>query len=238
MEFTLNLNNPTTPATALTSGGVVHGTVLNTIGDFSGTITGRLSPAKLGNSGFVTASGAYLTNLERWKLSMRCPALPATAMTGSAVTDRSFVPGIITSTGSWTAAIDDTTPLVKPGVSYSATLKLLENDANDQTLAATIYTTGAPFTVKVGEVSLVEVPFAVSGDITAAGTGGSGGIPSPLFAAGVIQRPAVGELILQAHAGRTYTGNAFWTSIDIDVPVDDLITVTVNFQGSGALTIA
>jgi len=212
--------------------------------EVSGTIQGKTSPTILGSTGLVTASGAYTTNVKSWTMELNAPPFESTAMTGAAQTFKSFVPGLISATGSWTANVDHATALVLPNtVVATAVFKLVENSANDHTLSCNIVTTDVSFGATVGELVEVTVGFSVNGSITAAGTSASG-IPAPLFAdaitssAGVVQPPATGALVLRSATSRTYTVDAFWSSIRINVPVNDLVTYDIGFQGTSTLTIA
>jgi hypothetical protein len=206
--------------------------------EVSGTIQGKTSPTILGSTGLVTASGAYTTNVKSWTMELNAPPFETTAMTGAAQSFKSFIPGLISGTGSWTANVDGTTALVLPNTEVaSAVFKLVENASNDHTLTCAIVTTDVSFGATVGELVEVTVGFSINGTITAAGTSGSG-LPAPIFTAGSVAAPALGELVLRSATSRTYTGSAFWSSIRINVPVNDLVTYDIGFQGSGSWTIA
>jgi hypothetical protein len=207
--------------------------------EVSGTIQGKTSPTILGSTGLVTASGAYTANVKSWTMELNAPPFETTAMTGAAQTFKSFIPGLISGTGSWTANVDHSTALVLPNtVVATATFKLVENSTGtDGTLSCAIVTTDVSFGTTVGELVEVTVGFSINGTITSAGTSATG-IPAPLFAPGTITAPPIDELQLRSATNRTYTGDAFWSSIRINVPVNDLVTYDIGFQGTSTWTIA
>lgn len=233
-EFTLNMGADEFDTTALSGSGVTTMAYLPGMYNLSGTIRSRIEPMRLGTAGFITASSAYLTNLRGWTMNLVRQSLPADVQTsGAAQTYRAFLPSLIDWNGTWTAFLDDTTAAVIPGTSYSATFRLID-DTTDHTLAGTIITTGAGIPVRVGNTSEVTYNYRGSGAITAAGSGAV----TRLFPTSPIPSSAAGSLVLQAVTSRTYTMSAFWTRIGLNVPVDGPITVDIDFQGTGAVTIA
>ena len=177
MEASLSINRPEVDFTQLTTSttGVLNYSFGSSIGDWSATLKARFEPGQVGNTGFVTAASAFLANIRAYTLTLESSPKETTALIGGPVVWKTFIPSIIRGSGSWTAAVDDTTALVVPGgTAHSATFKLIENASSDHTLAAECITTGSSFTAKVGEVGLVTVPFVLSGAITAAGTSAAG----------------------------------------------------------------
>ena len=234
-EFTLNSGADEFDATALSGSGVTTRTYKPGMYNLSGTIRSRIEPLRLGTAGFITASGAYLTNLKGWSLNLVRPALPADIQTsGAAQVYRAFLPGLIAWEGTWTAFLDDATVAVLPGNAYAAAVFRLIDDTTDHTLTGDIITTGVAIPVAVGNTSDVTYNYRGSGAITAAG----GSAVTRLFPTSPIPSSAAGSLVLQAVTSRTYTQSAFWTRIGLNVPVDGPITVDIDFQGTGALTIA
>ena len=235
-EFTLNSGADEFDTTALNGSGVSAMTRAPGMYNVSGSIRTRVEPMRLGTGGFITASGAYLTNLKGWNLNITRPAFPADVqVNGTGTAYREFLPGIYSWGGSWTAFFDATTPVVLPGTAYTAAVfKILEEAAGtDHTLTGNIVTTGMGVPVKVGDLSQVTYNFEGSGALTSAGSGAV----TPIFAVGAWPSSAAGALVLQAVTNQTFSLSAFWTRIGLSVPVDGPITVDIDFQGTGALTI-
>lgn len=235
-EFTLNSQADEFDSTPL-SGTTAARTYAAGMYNLSGTIRTRVEPLRLGTGGFITASGAYLTNLKGWQMNISRPALPADVqVNGTGTIYRAFLPGIYSWDGSWTAFFDDTTVCVLPGTAYaSAVFKILEESGGtDHTLTGNIITTGMGIPIRVGELSQVTYNYRGSGALTSAGSGAV----TPIFAVGAWPSSAAGSLVLQAVTNQTFTQSAFWTRIALSVPVDGPITLDIDFQGTGALTIA
>lgn len=199
---------------------------------------GRLNPAKLGNTGSVTFSGGYVANVRSYRLNLNWDVLDSTSMSGSTVANRSFInAGILKWGGEYVARVDDTTALVLPGASAATlTLKVAEDGANDVQLSGSATATRLGAVVRIGQLAEANYSFVGSGDLTS--QKGSSTYATFLFADGPVGVPATGSLVLRSHTGRTYTGNAFMSSMTIDVAVDGMIGIEIGFQGTGALTVA
>ena len=82
----------------------------------------------------------------------------------------------------------------------------------------------------------VNVSQSRSGDLTAAG--------DKFFDAGAITPitdPSSDTLTLKAHeAGatdRTFSGDAFWSRVEINCAVNQLVTASIDFQGTGSWSV-
>lgn len=238
-EFTLTGTKPEADVTPFVSGGTAFRQFALGLGEWSAAMSTRLSPVKYGSGGLVTASAAYTTNVRSWRMSIAAtPAEKSTVMNATPPTWQTYVPNLVQWSGTYEAFVDDTTALVFPtSTAESITFKLVENASADHTLSGSCLIQQLSAPIRIGSISVATYSFRGTGTLTAAGTSGSG-VGAPLFAAGALTKPAVGSLVLQAASGRTYTGDAFWESIDIDCVVDEVINVTINAKGTGALTIA
>lgn len=231
-EFTLNMEAPTEDVTPFNGSGVTFTSNIPNIRSWSGSITTRFTTALIGSSGLVTFGSGYTANTRAWTLDLTNDAKDTTVFNGSGVTYRTFVPGLLSWGGTYETYVDNTTALVFPGASAaSATFKLVEDGATDRTLAGNIIASSVPVTVQVGELPTATFTYVGSGTLTAAGS-------ANFFPSGAIVAPETGSLVLQSYTSRTYTGDAFFTSVSISCAVDGVITATINFQGTGALTIA
>lgn len=231
-EFSLNYDAPTEDVTPFNGSGVVFARNLANLRQWSGSISTRLTTAVLGSTGLVTFASGYVVNARAWVININTEAKDTTIFSGSGVTNRSFVPGIINWGGTYDTLLDNTTAITAPGAAAaSATFKMVEDGATDRTLAGNIIVNAIPVSVQIGEVPTAQFAFTGDSTLTAAGTGG-------FFPSGALVAPETGSLVLQAYTGRTYTGDAFFTGVSINCAVDGVITATINFQGTGALTIA
>lgn len=201
---------------------------------WDGTITQRLDSAVTGVGGSVTWSqlGATLQAIVRsWSLTLTAPPIDVT--TFSTTGPRSFVSGVMSWAASMQVFLDSTAVLPAPGSSSSLTLQI----STGNTLAGTAYLVGWDTSVGPNNQLIATVNAMGTGTLTATDGGGN------FFGAGAITPDDDPEanssaLVLQSSTGQTYTGDAMWTSVTIDCPVDGLVSCAVNYQGSGALTIA
>lgn len=238
-RWNLNVTNPETDVTPMASGGATARAYALGLGQWDGSISTRLNPVKYGSGGLVSGSSSYVTNTRNWRLSIAAtPVEKSTAMNGTPPTWQTWLPNLISWSGTYEAMLDTSTSLTLPSITADTlTFKMVENASNDHTLSgsALVSQLGAP--IQVGQLAVATYSFRGTGAITAAGTSGSG-VGNPIFAAGAVAGPASGELVLTSSSGKTYTGDAFWTSVDINCVVDEVIDITINFQGTGALAIA
>jgi hypothetical protein len=244
-EFTLAVNSDSFPTTAF--GSVTAEDFANGLYSWTASIASRLEPFSAGGGGLVTYADGYTDNVKAWSMTMNWAALESTVFDSagtSTIESKSFTPGLLNWSGTYTAILDDTTALSlpEPGTRGTATFKIVEDGANDQTLAGTVITTSVSAPVRVGRLSEVSIGYQGAGALTAAGTGGSTWANNFFDYwiannSGVLQIPATGELVLTAHSGRTYTGDAFPSSIALNVAVGQPVTVNITAQGSGDLAI-
>lgn len=222
------------------------------LGEWSGTITSQISPAALGANGSVTFSGLG-GNISGYTLNLNANATESTVFSGSGVAWKTFLPGLFDWSGTFTGDLDDTTAIVTGassggtiwtlgGATASLVLKLLDEGTTDHTFTGNAYVTQASPSIRIGEKAGASYNFRGTSNLTAAGQTAGNTYTNPFEYditnnTGVIQRPAADPIVLTADTGRTYEGSAFWTSIAISCAVDQPITVTVGFRGSGALDI-
>jgi hypothetical protein len=245
-EFTLAVNSDSFPTTAF--GSVTAEDFANGLYSWTASIASRLEPFSAGGGGLVTYADGYTANVKAWSMTMNWAALESTVFDSagtSTIESKSFTPGLLNWSGTYTAILDDTTALSlpEPGTRGTATFKIVEDGANDQTLAGTVITTSVSAPVRVGQLSEVSIGYQGAGPLAATGTSGSTWTAN-FFDYWIAQGgdrhiglPATGELVLTAHSGRTYTGDAFATSIALNVAVGQPVTVNVTAQGSGDLAV-
>lgn len=202
---------------------------------WSGSIEAQRKTAAIGNTGSVTFSPGYTTNVTSWDITFDADMLDATIFGATDTTNRwrQFAAGLIRVGGSFEALVDDTTAVAMPaGSSEPATLTLTV--ASGQTFAVSGFTTRLNVRSATNSLNTASYSFQGSGNVTVAASGDV----MPFDAGSSIATPLSGELVLQATTGRTYTGDAFWKRVRMQCPVSGLITHTIDFQGTGDLASA
>lgn len=198
---------------------------------WSGSITGHLGTPNTGAALAFSHSSGYATNCDSWTFTYNVAAEQyAVAGNGGVM---SFLPGAESWTASATFKVDDDLPLVAPAAT-PASMVLTSSSGNTITGNATAVSVSAPFII--GGIPVATYNF--EGDNTVA-IAGSNNI---LADSTTIGRMAANTLTIKAHeVGATdvqYSGSAFWTQLTVTANTSGLITYGINFQGTGALTIA
>lgn len=223
--------------------------ILPGLGQWTASIAARWAGTpRLGNVGLVSFSGGgYALHVESWNLTVETQALDITRQTGTPSSWRLFRPSHIQWSGTITARVDDATAVanlhVATATSTAVTLPTLTLtyglDATANTLAGAVMLSNMTVNQSPGALTTVSYSFTGSGPLTAAGT-------NSIFSAGAVGNflwdqlgsTANTLLTLTAGTGRTYSGSAFARSISVNCAVGDPVEVSVEAQGSGALTIA
>jgi len=185
---------------------------------------------KTGAEGLVTFSNGYVLHTDRYTLNLNWSAENGDAFSATPPTARAFVPGVFTGSGSYEGAVDDTTAIVDAGATGSATLRL-DDDTTDNTFAGAILLDAVSPSFVTGSQSRIANNFTVNGNLTVAGT-------APPLPAGALAKPDITEIVLRASGSRTYTMDAFWSSLSFSVAFGQLIDVSGTLQITGDVTIA
>lgn len=232
--FTLNISAPEIDTTAFGATTAEYGANLISWG---GSFTSRIEAANIGVAGSVAWAGsfAYATTIRRWAITITADEIDITPFGTSSTFYRNFIFGLVRWSGVYEGFLDDTTAITRPALIHEATnaaaITLNMGDTNDH-LTGDAFVTSIDPIVQPSEANQVTHAFRGTGDLAS----GSASSFFPVSTDPVI--PVNGTLVLTASSGRTYTGTAFWTSIQIVCPTDGIVTATVNFRGSGTLTIA
>lgn len=182
--------------------------------------------AAWGDEGLVTFASGYTENISGYTLNLACQAYDDTGFASTPPSFRSFVPGEISWSGSYTANIDNATAHSLPGTSGAATFRL-NDDTVDNSLAGTIIVNSVDWNVQRGAKNTATVGFVGSGNITSAGT-------NPLFTAGALATPDATDIVLRAEGDVDWDGAAFWTGLSISVVIGQPITITGTLQCTGS----
>lgn len=234
-QFTINTTSPEFDNTEFASS-LVTSSRAGGIPDWSVSVSGRFphEAGQTGYEGLVTWGSGYALHVRAWTLTMNFATLETTAMASTAPTWKAWIPGLMTWNGTFDAGLDSSTAPTLPAAAAagtSATFKLTEETTNDNTLAGAILPTAVSPSVVVNssDPSRVQYTYAGDGALTVAGD-------SPILPTGTVALPDTTEIVCTAASGRTYTGDAFLSSLSINVPINGLIDVTATLQGTGALT--
>lgn len=199
----------------------------------------RSSPA-MGHEGLATygsmsVGSGYLLGLNAWTLALSCEAFETTEMASTPPTWNSFVPGIISGTGSFNVRIDDTTAL-EVGTEGAITLRSNVESTENNRFEGNIIVTSVSPSVAVGSRNTATINFTFTGPISVAGD-------NPILPAGALgvaaelTKPDVTDVVLRASGSRDYDGSAFWTSLNINCQMGSPIDVSGTLQGTGTLAL-
>lgn len=228
MQFSLDVDCDEHDVTAFdTTGAQAY---IKGLRSWGGSFTAQLATPAIGALGLVTFSAGYVVNLNAFSVNIACAEHEVTAF---AATEKAYIPGMFNWSGTFGGFLDGTTAATLPGNSNepaTGTFLYQELGATDNTLAGSIFTTRLGIGVSPTAPNSVNYSFRGSGALTQSSTS-VGIIPD-----GALAVPTVGELVLTASTGRTFTGNAFWTGIAIAVSVGAPTVLTGTFRGTGALT--
>lgn len=197
---------------------------------WTATFTGLASTPTMGNTGLITATGFSVAFAKGWDMAIACEPKDTTYFSG-APTYRSFIPGLLSASGSFDTDADSANALALAPSPATGTFRIADT-ATDHTIAATIAQLSISPDMPIGELATANCGFITSGDLTLAGSGGF----IPILGTGTLAVPTAASLVITSTTSRTYTGSAFWSSVRIRVSVSELIQFEATFQGSGTLT--
>jgi hypothetical protein len=187
-----------------------------------------------GSAGLVTFTAGYTTLLNAWDLEVQGSEFESTAF-GDTV--KKYTPGGFRWGGSFSGHLDDTTAaaaISNGSEPATGTFKFQERGATDNTLEGSIFTYGMQIGVAPSALNSISYQFQGSGNLTQSNPAtGEGLIPD-----GALAIASSGSLVLTASSGRTYTGDAFWTRLNVTCRVGELVRFRIRARGTGALVIA
>lgn len=187
------------------------------------------SPAT-GKCGLVTFANGYVLHANGFSVNLNAAAYDATEFdAGTCPTSLSYVPGEISGSGSWEGGVSDTTTTGDAGDAGAASFRLTPDTA-DNTIAGNIVVTNVNVGGAIGGgLNRITQAFDFNGDVTIAGT-------NPPLPTGAIGIPDVTELVWRVAGSKTFTVNAFWTSLSFQVSQNALIGVSGTLQCTGDMT--
>lgn len=251
MEFDLDLQGQEFDTTAFSALGI--STFLNGLPSWTAQIRGRMKTAQTGDQGLInwtTASSNYETNIKRYSIVLETDAFESTAFGSTPPTWRTYIPGKFRWGIDFDGYLDDadlaTIPMplsgstTPTGTNPDTITARITDLGTDNDLSGTAFTTRAAIEVSPNGIATISYSGRGSGALTQSTPTGT---VTHIFPTGAIARPTAGSLTLTATTGQTFTangttGHAFWTRIAVAGGVNELMTVTVDLQGTGVLAIA
>jgi len=185
---------------------------------------------KTGAEGLVTFANGNVLHVDRYTLNINCSVENGDTFSSTPPTARAFVPGVFTAGGSFEGAVDDTTAIAAAGTTGSATFRI-DDDTTDNTFAGAILLDSVSPAIVTGQQNRVSSNYTVNGNLTVAGT-------APPLPTGALAKPDITEIVLRASGSRTYTMDAFWSSLSFSVAFGQLIDVSGTLQITSDVTIA
>lgn len=206
----------------------------------------------IGARSVLTVGGTARSFVQSGRLSIRAPSFDITSSTSAAIsTDaaswRYFRPStLIEWDASFECEVDQGTAMTVPESSntvlssYTAfSLKLCEDGASDPTLAGTAFINAMTHDADTSTPGPQKMSYQMSG--TDAITATSGSALAAIFAAGAVAIPlwdTTKNLVwyAQTAAPRSWTGSAFWESVEFTWQMDQPLEVRFGLRGTGPLT--
>lgn len=203
---------------------------------------------RLGNVGTLTwSAGGYALHVYEWEWTIETENVhDITELASSPASGpvwRSWRPDSTKVSGRFRARADSATALVVPHQPGTAlpTLTLVYGDsATDEQISGAARIQQVSPSIRRGSLTEVEFAFTGSGAWTPAGTGsifGSTAFTQPLWSEG---GSAAGAIVIDTKSSatrKTLTGaDSFWTRQTLRCAVGEAVSLTVDIQGSGALT--
>lgn len=203
---------------------------------------------RLGNVGTVTwGSGGYVLHAYEWELTIETEQVHDITELGSTPTNtlwKSWRPDSTKWTGRIRCRADSATALVvphQPGTALPTLALVYGDDIIDHSLtgaAARISQVGVA--VRRGALTEADYSFTGSGALTPAGTSGMFGSTAfglPLWSEG---GSAAGAIVIDTKSSstrKTLSGaDSFWKSMTLRCAVGEAVSLSVDIQGTGALT--
>lgn len=254
IPHTITLNQ-SVPALNITSQGDTGGMV-NRAGLASATaqIVGHYPfvQRQIGATGLITLGGTTLALVRSWDLTVVSNVRNISNTDQSDKTCEYFCPS---KTVSWSAnaeclvesgtAVRSLTASSTALASYPAFVAKIIEEGTDPTLTGTCMIQQRGHAIPIGGSDNQIVNLALTG--TGALTASSGTTTAAVFPAGAIVQPswdldangiADVTIVVTAATGRTYSSACFWNRVNIRSSMAGLISVTVDLQLTGPLTIA
>jgi hypothetical protein len=196
----------------------------------SAPIAGSAAAVELTPSYYSAGDGSPVIGLTDYTLNMAWAPLELSS--GSDATfDATFSPDVLVWGGSLNLRLDDTEALTKAQLAGDSAIaaEFVMDSAHSYT--GNIWITGTAKGATVGATSTQSFTYQGTGALTSVGT-------HNFYAAGAVGIPTAGSLVLTYASGRTVTGSAFPTGVNLSVSRNAIIRVGITAQYTGAVVTA
>lgn len=225
--------------TFVTSTGATFGRNISGLHSWSGKISAHLGTPQIGALGAVTFASGEVLFINEFDINITADMHDATAFTGSAVKWRSYVPGLVRATGSFSGYLDNATTIAHAGLDAGAAAATFDVIAGGtgKTIGGNILLSDVEISVSPADINKKKYSFVFDSQVTTAGSGTvlwavdtGGGVYT-------LTTPATGKtLTLQSYTSQTFSGAALWRGISVKCAVGSPVMVDIDFLGSGTLT--
>lgn len=236
-HFTADISNSAAPldSTGFNSSGAVVETAMQGLSTWSANLSGRLAPTSRGDSSTLTWSGVTGT-VRSWSLTCTNSVQPGAESTDANGVDwQEFLAGLWGLSGTIEVQVDSSSAaaLTPDIASASLALTIKDSAGETQTFTFTAMLSASSKPMTVGQIARATYSFRNTGALTIGGTA-TNKVFDDITTTNALVTPAAGALTITDGNG-SYAGDAIPSSIVITCAVDQLITVQVTAQGTGAL---
>jgi hypothetical protein len=232
VSCTISVMADTEDARRFVTTGAVPPDSVTGLRSWSGSFKAYLATPRIGNTGLLTY-GTYGPFARSYDLSISAPVADTTVL-AAGVEWRSYTAGPILWNGSAECFVDDTTALPAPAPDAGATAITMQV-GSAKSLTGSAHLTSVSWDTDPSNIQKAKLNFLGKGYLAVAGAGAELFAVDPGGGVYTITTPLFKTLTVVS-GGTTYSGLAAPTTINLKVAVDSMIEVTVNFQGSGALS--
>lgn len=208
---------------------------------WNGTISSQLVTPQIGNTGLVTYGSGFVSTVKSFDITLKADYADTTLFASTDPLWKSYTFGLVGWDGSYETFMDNATAPHGAGMAAepaAASFALIDNasTAADKIIGGNIITQSLGISVSPSAINTANYAFVGDDQPTVTGTF-VGGISTDAGGGTYsITTPVAGTLTLQSVTGQTFVGSAGWSSINFKCDVGQPIMVTINFQGTGALT--
>lgn len=193
-------------------------------------ISGSAAAVKLNPTYYSVANDDPVIGLTDYTLNMAWAPLEISS--GSDPTfEATFLPDVLVWGGSLNLRLDDTEPLTQAQLAGNTAIAAAFVMDGSHSYTGSIWITGTAKGASVGSTSTQSFTYQGTGALTAVGT-------HNFYAGGEVGIPEAEPLVLTYATGRTVTGDAFPSAVNMTVSRNAIIRVGITAQYTGAVTTA
>lgn len=235
-SFELNETAGIHDRTTFVSGGATFGRNIHGLHTWDGNISAHLGTPATGSLGLITFAAGEVLLVSEYELNITANMHDTTVLTSGGVKWRSFTPGLVRATGSFSGYLDNATSIAHAGLDAGASAATFDVVAGSKSIGGNIILSEAGISVSPDDANRKKYNFVFDSQVT---TAGSGTILWAVDAGGgtySLTTPVLGTLTMQSYTSQTFAGSAAYKSLKLKVNPFEPIILDIGFQGSGALT--